>query len=60
MPKVLISDALSQRAAEILAAAKNPGILAGSRVLEANAVAELVEVAEALGTITRSSARSAA
>ncbi len=38
-----------KRAAEILAEAKNPGILAGSRVLEANAVSELVEVAEALG-----------
>jgi benzoylformate decarboxylase len=38
-----------KRAAEILAKAKNPGILAGSRVLEANAVSELVEVAEALG-----------
>src|SRR5579862_4942780 len=38
-----------KRAAEILAKAKNPGILAGSRVVEANAVSELVEVAEALG-----------
>src|SRR5580698_2666326 len=38
-----------RRAAEILAKAKNPGILAGSRVLEANAVSELVELAEALG-----------
>jgi benzoylformate decarboxylase len=38
-----------KRAAEILAKAKNPGILAGSRVLEANAVSELVELAEALG-----------
>jgi benzoylformate decarboxylase len=41
-------DAL-RRAAEILAAAKNPAILAGSRVLEADAVAELVAVAERLG-----------
>ncbi len=38
-----------KNAAEILAKAKNPGILAGSRVLEANAVSELVELAEALG-----------
>jgi benzoylformate decarboxylase len=38
-----------KRAAEILAKARNPGILAGSRVLEANAVSELVEVAETLG-----------
>jgi benzoylformate decarboxylase len=38
-----------KRAAEILAKAKNPGILAGSRVQEANAVSELVEVADALG-----------
>ncbi|HEV8003176.1 MAG TPA: thiamine pyrophosphate-binding protein [Planctomycetaceae bacterium] len=38
-----------KRAAEILARAKNPGILAGSRVLESNGVAELVELAEALG-----------
>jgi benzoylformate decarboxylase len=38
-----------KRAAEILAKAKNPGILAGSRVQEANAVSELVDVAEALG-----------
>jgi benzoylformate decarboxylase len=41
-------DALRQ-AAEVLAAAQNPGILAGSRVLEADAVAELVQVAERLG-----------
>jgi benzoylformate decarboxylase len=38
-----------KRAAEVLAKAKNPGILAGSRVLEANAVSELVDLAEALG-----------
>ncbi len=38
-----------KRAADILAKAKNPGILAGSRVLEADAVSELVELAEALG-----------
>ena len=38
-----------ERAAEVLAAAKNPGILAGSRVLESGAVEELVELAELLG-----------
>jgi len=37
------------RAAEILSAAKNPAILAGSRVQEADAVAELVAIAERLG-----------
>ncbi len=38
-----------RRAAEVLASAKSPGILVGSRVTEANAVAELVAVAERLG-----------
>ncbi len=38
-----------KRAAAILAKAKNPGILAGSRVQEAGAVSELVSLAEALG-----------
>ncbi len=38
-----------RRAAEVLAGAKNPGILAGSRVVEADAVAELRAVAERLG-----------
>jgi benzoylformate decarboxylase len=38
-----------RRAAEVLAQAKNPAILAGSRVLEADAVSELVELAELLG-----------
>ena len=38
-----------QRAAKVLAQAKNPAILAGSRVLEAGAVEELVEFAELLG-----------
>lgn len=37
------------RAAELLAGAKNPGILAGSRVVERDAVRELVAVAERLG-----------
>src|SRR5262249_3026118 len=41
-------DAL-RRAADVLAGAKNPAVLAGSRVLEANAVAELVALAELLG-----------
>jgi benzoylformate decarboxylase len=38
-----------RRAAEVLAAANNPAILVGSRVQEADAVEELVRVAEALG-----------
>jgi benzoylformate decarboxylase len=38
-----------QQAAEILAQAGNPAILAGSRVMEANGVAELVLLAERLG-----------
>jgi benzoylformate decarboxylase len=37
------------RAAELLAAAQNPGILVGSRVQEAGAVGELVAMAERLG-----------
>ncbi|MEO8496836.1 MAG: thiamine pyrophosphate-binding protein, partial [Planctomycetota bacterium] len=37
------------RAAEILRGANNPGILAGSRVTETDAMRELVEVAELLG-----------
>jgi len=36
-------------AAKVLGEAKNPGILAGSRICEADAVAELVAVAERLG-----------
>ena len=42
------SDALRQ-AAELLAQARNPAILAGSRVTEAGAVPELVALAEQLG-----------
>ncbi len=38
-----------QQAAELLVAAKNPAILAGSRVTERDAMNELVAVAEALG-----------
>ncbi len=38
-----------RRAAELLASAANPVILAGSRVTEADAAAELVSVAEQLG-----------
>jgi benzoylformate decarboxylase len=41
-------EALRQ-AATILASAKKPGILVGSRICEADAVAELVSVAERLG-----------
>ncbi|MBX9788822.1 MAG: hypothetical protein K2Y37_07885 [Pirellulales bacterium] len=37
------------KAAEVLAGAKNPAILAGSRVTERDAVAELVALAETLG-----------
>lgn len=38
-----------RRAAEVLRSARNPGILAGSRVTEADATRELVTVAELLG-----------
>ncbi len=38
-----------RRAADLLSQAKNPAILAGSRVVEAEGVAALVEVAERLG-----------
>lgn len=38
-----------RRAAEVLASAKNPAILAGSRTVEADAVAALVAVSERLG-----------
>ena len=38
-----------KRAAQLLAGAKNPGIVAGSRVTEAGAVEALVAVAETLG-----------
>ncbi len=42
------ADAVRQ-AVEVLASAKNPGILAGSRVTERGATAELVTIAEQLG-----------
>src|SRR5437773_1096051 len=38
-----------ERAAELLLAAKNPAILAGSRIQESGAVGELVQLAERLG-----------
>ncbi len=38
-----------QRAVDVLATATNPAILAGSRVVESDAIAELVAVAQALG-----------
>jgi benzoylformate decarboxylase len=38
-----------RRAAEVLAGAKNPAILAGSRVTERDAIEELVHIAERLG-----------
>jgi benzoylformate decarboxylase len=41
-------DAL-RKAADILIQAENPGILAGSRVVESGAIAELVRLAERLG-----------
>jgi benzoylformate decarboxylase len=41
-------DAL-RKAAEVLASARNPAILAGSRVVEADAAGELARVAERLG-----------
>ncbi len=47
-PLVRPPAAAVQRAAAVLAAAKNPGILVGSRIVEADAVAELVAVAELL------------
>ena len=42
------ADAL-RRAADVLAAARNPAILAGSRIVEAGAVEQIVAVAERLG-----------
>ncbi len=42
------------RAAEVLLSAKNPAILVGSRVVERNAVQELVAVAERLGAAVMS------
>ncbi|MGE3410431.1 MAG: thiamine pyrophosphate-binding protein, partial [Pirellulales bacterium] len=41
--------AAMRRAAQVLASARNPGILSGSRTVESDAVAELVRVAERLG-----------
>lgn len=38
-----------ERAAQVLLAAKNPAILSGSRVVERDAMAELINVAERLG-----------
>lgn len=48
-PQVRPPTAALERAAEVLATAANPGILIGSRVVEADAVDELVAVAELLG-----------
>lgn len=54
-PVQLLDDAFRpptaavQQAAEVLAAAQHPVILAGSRVTERNAIAELVALAERLG-----------
>ncbi|MEA1950527.1 MAG: thiamine pyrophosphate-binding protein, partial [Planctomycetota bacterium] len=51
IPDLLVRPPLEavRRAAAVLAEAKNPGILVGSRVQEADAVDELVAVAERLG-----------
>ena len=51
LPDVEVRPPLAalRRAAEVLAAAANPGILVGSRICEAGAVAELVAVAQRLG-----------
>ncbi len=48
-PHVRPPEQAIRRAGEVLAAAKNPGILVGSRVRECDAVDEMVAVAEALG-----------
>lgn len=48
-PRVRPAREAIRRAAEVLIGAKNPGILAGSRVTERGATAELVAVAELLG-----------
>ena len=48
-PRVRPPLSALQAAAECLATARNPAILVGSRVTEADAVAELVAVAERLG-----------
>ncbi|HEV7224774.1 MAG TPA: thiamine pyrophosphate-binding protein [Pirellulales bacterium] len=48
-PRVRPPAAALRRAAEVLAQARNPAILAGSRVVEADAVPQLVAVAERLG-----------
>ncbi len=51
VPDVQVRPSLEslRRAADVLATAKRPGILVGSRIQEADAVAELVAVAERLG-----------
>ncbi|MGE0755411.1 MAG: thiamine pyrophosphate-binding protein [Pirellulaceae bacterium] len=48
-PRVRPPQAALQRAAEVLLEARHPAILAGSRVTETDAMAELVAVAERLG-----------
>jgi len=48
-PHVRPAEQAIARAAEVLAAAENPGILVGSRVREGDAVDEMVVVAETLG-----------
>lgn len=48
-PRVRPPAEALRRAADVLASARNPAILAGSRVVEADAVDEIVAVAERLG-----------
>lgn len=48
-PRVRPPQSAVEAAARLLAAARNPAVLAGSRITETGAVAELVAVAERLG-----------
>ncbi len=48
-PRISPPEAELRRAAELLAAAENPGIVVGSRLVEVDGVLELVELAEAVG-----------
>ncbi len=48
-PRVRPPRSALRRAAELLATARNPAILSGSRVVEADAVGEVVALAERLG-----------
>ncbi|MBP85352.1 MAG: hypothetical protein CMJ64_01330 [Planctomycetaceae bacterium] len=48
-PRVRPPEGAIKQAVEVLLSANNPGILAGSRVTETDAMAELIQVAELLG-----------